>query len=453
MPGGCLDSNIPATPLQEVLVARRISVFICYKKWLSQKRDDQLIRQKNTEAEILHYLLSAHGSYEPWVDNAQIAAGMTWEMEIYRQLLKSDVVVALVGPGTSESEWVRREIALAKALGISVVPVGFDLTDEQMAIEAKALSIDDIQWVITRNINLQRGPALVAELGTALDKACGATRERQRAVLSDLWMRQRIQKRKALDSQSVASYGLPPPHGRAVVIVASGDMAKVRDVDVLVNSENNYMQMARFFESQTVSSILRHRGSRIKDGRYEDTIQQELDWQLRDRVRPVQACEVFPTSAGARESQLASVNRARVILHVAAVQAVEAEGRIIPYKQPHQIESAVRGALSSMSALNDVSVVFSPQGSDQRAEQERLSAMGRGVLESIMFPLLGTGTGGAETGDVVAPMIDGLVGYLADRGSEALGKVLKRVYISAYTEEDVGVVMDVLGSRLELIHG
>jgi O-acetyl-ADP-ribose deacetylase (regulator of RNase III) len=434
-------------------VARRISVFICYKKLLSRQRGDQRIEQKNTEAEILHFLLSGHGSYEPWVDNAQIAAGMKWEMEIYRQLLKSDVVVVLVGPGTSESEWVRREIALAKALGISIVPVGFDLTDEQMETEVKALSIDDTQWVITRNINLQRGRALVAELSTALDQACGATRERQNVVLNDLWTRQRIQKSKAPDSQSVASYRLPSPHGQAVVHVASGDVAKVRDVDVLVNSENNYMQMARFFEGATVSSILRHRGSRIKDGRYEDTIQQELDWRLRDRVRPVQACEVFPTSAGAPGSQLAGVNRARVILHVAAVQAVEAEERIVPYKQPHQIESAVRGALSVMSDLNEVSAVFSPPGSDQRTEQERLAAGGKGVLESILFPLLGTGTGGAEAHDVVAPMIDGLVGHLADSNSEGFGRALKKVYISAYTEDDVSAVMEALGRSLAPIDG
>src|SRR5215475_487007 len=110
----------------------RMRVFICYKKRLSYEQDGQRVVEKNTEAGIFHYLLSGDGRYEPWVDNASIAAGMKWETEIYRQLLASDVVVVLVGPGTSKSEWVRREIAFANAFGISVVPVGFGLTNEQM---------------------------------------------------------------------------------------------------------------------------------------------------------------------------------------------------------------------------------------------------------------------------------------------------------------------------------
>src|ERR1022692_314445 len=118
-----------------------VRVFVCYKKMLSRQEAGERVLQKNTEAEIFHYLLSQHGMYEPWVDDAGLGAGMEWEAEIYRQVLASDVLVVLVGPGTSESEWVRREIALATALGVSVVPVGFDLDVPQMAEELKKLTI------------------------------------------------------------------------------------------------------------------------------------------------------------------------------------------------------------------------------------------------------------------------------------------------------------------------
>ena len=56
---------------------------------------------------------------------------MAWEAEIYRQILDSDVLLLLVAPGTADSQWVRREIALAKALGISIVPIGTAITQEE----------------------------------------------------------------------------------------------------------------------------------------------------------------------------------------------------------------------------------------------------------------------------------------------------------------------------------
>lgn len=429
-------------------MADRMRVFVCYKKMLSAQQDGQRVIQKNTAAEIFHYLLSQSGIYDPWVDNARLAAGMKWETEIYRQLLASDILVVLVGAGTSESEWVRREIALANALGISVVPVGFDLTDEQMIKETKALSISDLQWIITRNIQLSQGPALLAELDGALRSALAATRERQRVTLDELWKRRAPKRKKAPENQRAASFELISQPGPVTLHVASGDIAKIRNVDVVVNSENDYMQMARFFESHTVSSVLRRRGARVKNGRYQDIIQQELDWQLGDRGRPVQASEVFATSAGGPDSELARVSKARVILHVAAVQAVDADSRVIPYKHPQQIEASVRAVLSALAGLNQASGVFSPPGSDQRAEQERLAADGQGRLKSIVFPLLGTGQGGADTAEVIDPMVDGLISFLSDADNRALAEELRDVYISAYTQEDVDTVTAALQQRL-----
>jgi O-acetyl-ADP-ribose deacetylase (regulator of RNase III) len=431
-------------------MSAQVRVFICYKKMLSRQQGDQTYKQKNVEAEIFQHLLSSdvRGIYEAWVDNTKLEAGMKWETEIYRQLLASDVLVVLIGPGTSESEWVRREIALANALGISVVPVGFDVTDEQMEEETKSLSIGDLQWMVTRNIKFNHGPALLAELDDALRGAAVATRERQRVTLDDLWRRRVPQRMKAPDSQKARSFNLITRPKRVLLHVASGDISKIRNIDAIVNSENDYMQMARFFESRTVSSILRRRGARIKGGRYQDIIQQELDWQLQERGRPVQAAEAFPTSAGGPDSDLARVNKARVILHVAAVQAVDADSRVIPYKHPQQIEAAVHSALSVLADLNRVSGIFSPPGSDQRAEQEQLAAADKGRLESIIFPLFGTGQGGAETGAVIGPMLDGMISFLVDSDNQDAMKALEDIYISTYSQEDCSTVISALEERL-----
>jgi len=42
-----------------------------------------------------------------------------------------------------------------------VVPVGFDLNDQQLLDELKELSISHVQAIITRNIRIGRGAALL----------------------------------------------------------------------------------------------------------------------------------------------------------------------------------------------------------------------------------------------------------------------------------------------------
>ncbi|MGH8685351.1 MAG: TIR domain-containing protein [Nitrosospira sp.] len=424
-------------------------IFICYRKMLSRQENGERIKQKNTEAEILNYILCQSGAYDPWVDTAELAAGMKWETKIYRELLASDVLLVLVGPGTAQSEWVRREIALATALGISIVPVGFDLSDEEMIREAKELLINDLQWMLTKNIRLNRADALLAEVKIPLMEASEATRERQKFVLGDLWDRRNPAKEKAPDDQKSASYRLLTGKSDVLLHVASGDMMKIKNVDVFVNSENDYMQMARFFESRTISSMLRHRGARIFNGCYQDTIQQELDWNLRDRSRPVYAAEVFATSAGGPTSELSKVNKARSIIHVAAVQSVDAAARVIPYKEPHQIEAAVRATLAQLAALNNLDGVFSPQDTDQRLEQEARAKAGAGKLRSIAFPLLGTGQGGAKASEVIEPILDALIGYLSDDDNSDLRDSLRDVYVSAYSEDDVSLVKSAIGRKCE----
>jgi O-acetyl-ADP-ribose deacetylase (regulator of RNase III) len=431
----------------------RVRIFVCYRKMLSRQEKEKVIWQKNTEAEILHYVLHQSGQFDPWVDSAELAAGMKWETEIYRRLLGSDVLLVLVGPGTSESTWVQREIALATALGISIVPIGFDLTNEQMKREAEALSISDVQWTITRNIRLTQANALLAEIGSSLTDAANATRDRQRTTLAELWDRRTPKKPKAPDAQRAATYRLFAEEPEVRMHIASGDMMKLRNIDVFVNSENDYMQMARFFESRTISSMLRRRGARVIGGRYQDTIQQELDWQLRDRGRPVQAAEAFPTSAGGPQSELAKTNKARAIIHVAAVQAVDSESRVSPYKEPYQIEEAVRAVLSELATINSAGGIFSPPNTDQRRDQELRSDTGSAQFRSVVFPLLGTGHGGAAVTDVIGPIVDSIAAYLADIDNVSLRHALTDIYLSAFSEEDVALVRQALDARGDPIAG
>ena len=275
-----------------------IKIFVCHKKILIRQKDGHEVEHENTKATILHAILQTQDRYDAWIDESEIGAGMAWETEIYSRLLVSDVLLVAIGPGTSRSEWVRREIALATALGVSIVPLGFDVTADEFTQELKAMQIDRIQGKLTQNIRFPAKDALLQEIHSDLQRAREKTVREQERILTILAKGRAITVPKAPDNQRADYVEVPIGPSRVRLNIASGDLTKTIGIDVLVNSENDYMQMARFFESRTVSSLLRRKGARIAGGKYIDTIQQELDTQLGDRGRPVQAAEVFITSAG-----------------------------------------------------------------------------------------------------------------------------------------------------------
>jgi hypothetical protein len=161
----------------------------------------------------------------------------------------------------------------------------------------------------------------------------------------------------------------------------------------------------------------------------------------------VQAGEVFVTSAGAPASELARINKARYIFHVAAVEAVDAEGIVIPFKQPYQIEGCVRASLAKLVEVNQLQGIISPPETEQRKQQEARAGEGRGIARSIIFPLFGTGQGGGVAGDVIGPMLDGIYGFFDDPESAELAATLNEIYISAFKQDDVEAVAGFLRSR------
>lgn len=423
-----------------------INIFICYKKLLQTERDGKII-ERDSKADILHSLLKQEPQFLPWMDQPELSAGMEWEATIYSRILESDVLLALIEAGTSKSQWVQREIALANALGIAVFPLGTDLKQEEIVAELRVLGIQQLQGKGTYNLKSHTGDALLAEIRGDLVKAAERTKKQQEQTLKPLLTRRGVQSPKAPDKKSAAKFQFVVD-GKTALHVASGDVAKVRGVDAFVNSENDYMQMARFFESKTVSATLRRMGSRIRDGRYHDTIQHELDLQLLEKGRPVQCGDVFVTSSGGPHSVLAKDNKARYILHVAAVQAVAAEARVVPFKQPFQIEACGRSVLDKIMAVNEAKGVISPRGWEQRIEQEQRATAGDAEIRSVIFPLFGTGQGGSAVNEVLGPMLDGMAGFLSDRDGQMS---VRDIFLSAYTTQDVDEVITFLQSRPELV--
>ncbi|MGW0823825.1 macro domain-containing protein [Streptomyces sp. NPDC002845] len=167
----------------------------------------------------------------------------------------------------------------------------------------------------------------------------------------------------------VPRIGLPGRAGNRPVTVHISPIELLRDIDILVSSENVHLEMSKSFRP-TVSGALRRSAAVgcASEGPVADVLADELAAWVRARpgVLPLHPGTVVPTGAGA----LAERGVRRVYHAVVAVP----DG--LAYRvDPQHIANAVAACFA-------------------RARQER--ADGRPGLRSICFPLLGAGRGGLE---------------------------------------------------------
>lgn len=79
-------------------------------------------RRNKTFAERLARDLSDAG-LDVWIDFREIHAGEMWEQEIYRGIERSEIVIACLSPDAVTSEWVQREINLAREQEKFIIPL------------------------------------------------------------------------------------------------------------------------------------------------------------------------------------------------------------------------------------------------------------------------------------------------------------------------------------------
>ncbi|MFJ5974359.1 macro domain-containing protein [Streptomyces sp. NPDC093060] len=162
--------------------------------------------------------------------------------------------------------------------------------------------------------------------------------------------------------------GAAAPAGRITVRVCPIEL--VRDVDILVSSENTFLEMSKTFRS-TVSGSLR-RAAALRDASGEivdDVLARELGVWLRTHGRsgvPVRPGTVVATSSGALAAQ--GVRR----IHHAAIAAPVGDGERY-HVTPAVLAEAVRASFEL--ACREADFLSLP-------------------MSSICFPLMGTGRGG-----------------------------------------------------------
>ncbi|MFJ5883674.1 macro domain-containing protein [Kitasatospora cineracea] len=184
---------------------------------------------------------------------------------------------------------------------------------------------------------------------------------------------------ETLRETRIHPYPVPGARGRRLCLI-TGNLRDVTCVDVWVNSENTDMQMSSQFE-RSISGTIRYEGAkRDESGRItEDLIAQELSAKVRGKT-PVTPGVAIVTGPG----ELAASHHVSFIVHLATVQGEPGEG----YHQIGGIDRCVANALRAAAGQN-----------------------GRNA-RSIIFPLLGVGSGRGDRTGTARQMVSAAIGYL-----------------------------------------
>jgi hypothetical protein len=184
----------------------------------------------------------------------------------------------------------------------------------------------------------------------------------------------------------------------------TGDLRYITEpIDVWVNSENTNMQMARFFD-KSGSAVIRYAGAKLDVAGQvvQDTIADELARQM-GAHRWVPPATVIVTGAG----ELANSHGVKRLFHVAAVEG----GLGIGYAPVKDVAACVNNVLA-------------------RADARDLDDVKPG---SMLLPLLGTGSGGADLDTAIGLLLEATVAYF----QRAAKSRLTVVYFQAFTDRQL----------------
>lgn len=412
--------------------------------------------------------------YNVWMDEVGLDAGINWNEQLYKHVSESDLVLVLLAKETAESVWVRREVDVARGAKVRIIPVlirnNFDTPEEKQKL------LDQFDFSKTQYVELLSGSEHeFKKLIEQIEKQEGKTLKDQMDWLTD---RQSKYKGTPVKPQRkyYASFKLdwnktddddapsedPRPKRQdskedlkpCWINLAVGDMTKMSNIDVLVNSENAYLQMARIFESKTVSALLRYYGSEIDSSGHlaKDYVQDELNEIVKERkwVRPVGIGTVIETSAGAENSILRAKNKARYIFHTVTVSITGdgIERNLLAAQSDTSIWQATYNTLKKVDEVNE----------EIKKRNEVDKNLDEKEIRSIILPLYASGHGGRNAGDVMVPLIEGVKDFLIDaykreaQDEQDSGKqekyklALKDIFLCVLHREYVALMREKMGA-------
>ncbi|MEO1286794.1 MAG: hypothetical protein AAFV93_03430, partial [Chloroflexota bacterium] len=229
--------------------------------------------------------------------------------------------------------------------------------------------------------------------------------------------------------------------------IACGDASLMQGYEILVNTENNYMQMARFYETNTLSCAIRRNGAYFSGGRLkQDTIQEQLfQYAAVNGGLPAPEASVFITSAGHKASDMRDIADYRYIFHVSAVRIDVGKRLIVPY---NDVRSFITNSIMAIRDLEKTN------GGIEKSDGSYIVKPNDDFkpIESILFPVFGAGNGGKTFEDAIQEIVTSFNRHLIAEVARRRIESLKTVGIAIFFEEDVENVKQVfLNNGFEVV--
>jgi O-acetyl-ADP-ribose deacetylase (regulator of RNase III) len=211
---------------------------------------------------------------------------------------------------------------------------------------------------------------------------------------------------------AVAQVDYTPIAGSSLTIgIRTGDIAAITDADTWVNSENNWLMMARAVDA-TISANIRYLSAKHDPNGIplNDPVQKALRPRAYGRVKPIPLGSVRFTKSG-RLEQTHGVKR---ILHVVSVSARPLRGARAGPDPGDYVRDVIRAAERYNRGMLR-RILFRPQ------------------LTSMIMPMLGTGMGGGKVEDVADLLVDGMIRGAAAIQDSRRPATLKQVHMLAFS--------------------
>jgi nudix-type nucleoside diphosphatase (YffH/AdpP family) len=252
-------------------------------------------------------------------------------------------------------------------------------------------------------------------------------------IIAGQWLQKRWANRKtdSNDRQEFALRAQEAPSGRTRIVgYRVGDIGKVTDVDVWVNSSNTEFLMDSIYH-RTLSSRIRTLGAKVSDDvMIDDTIQRALDRSL-GVGKGTSIGTVLDTEPGS----LAITHNVRRLFHVASIKArIEPGGYAKNITSASELETCVIRALEKCDKFNATKLSY--------------RRWRRGAYRSILLPLFGAGVD-RDAADLQIQNLCNLLIPAAVRYLEAHpDSLIEKIYFVAYTPLEVEICDSVM-SRME----
>lgn len=85
--------------------------------------------------------------HDIWVDKQNIEPGEKWWEAIFRGIDKAGAVIVCLSPDALDSEWIRRELYVARGLGKFIIPVSVRACSEELAEQRDLAWLKDLQII------------------------------------------------------------------------------------------------------------------------------------------------------------------------------------------------------------------------------------------------------------------------------------------------------------------